>query len=124
MGKKDVARRDAERLLTETLAMRRAGWPFGDVARRLGITVIEAQEYARAAYSQMATETAEEVRTAIEDRLDSILRLATEDLRLAESQSERTGLMRLMLAVESQRARLLGANIPHGTPDAEGDGDA
>ncbi|MFE1644923.1 hypothetical protein ACFM35_05010 [Microbacterium sp. P01] len=120
---KDLERIDRTRTVYEALSMRRQGWPFTDVARRLNITVTEAVEYARAGYAQMIEETGDEVRAAVEDRIDNIVRIAHEDLRIAQSQSERTALLRLLLAAEAQRARLLGVNIPSGTPDEGGESD-
>lgn len=125
MGKgKEIERLNRTQAVYDALAMRRQGWPFTEVARRLNITVVEATEYARAGYAQMIAETGDEVRTAIEDRIDNVIRIAHEDLRLAATQSERTALLRLLLAAEGQRARLLGVNVPGGTPDEGGDSDA
>lgn len=125
MGKgNEVTRLNRTQAVYEALAMRRQGWPFTEVARRLNITTVEAQEYARAGYAQMIAETSDEVRAAVEDRIDNIIRIAHEDMRLAQTQSERTALLRVLLAAESQRARLLGVNVPSGTPDEGGETDA
>jgi len=63
-------------------------------------------------------QSAEEARYEVEARLDVLLRRATVDLQLAESNADRAAMYRVLLAIERQRSELLGLNIPKGTPDA------
>ncbi|MFC7430668.1 hypothetical protein [Agrococcus sp. GCM10030264] len=93
------------------VVMRREGYSYADIASRLGISTIEAQEVARVAYAQLGEQTADELRVEVEDRLDEVIRKATRDLMLATSQTERTALYRVLLTAEAQRARLLGLNL-------------
>jgi len=104
---KAVERADRVAASLKALVMKREGYGWQDIADRLGTTATEAQALARVAYAQMSVQTADELRTAI-------VRKATVDLSLAESQGERTALYRVLLAAEAQRARLLGLAIPAG----------
>lgn len=104
-------------LSLRALVMKREGHGWQDIADRLGVSVVEAQELGRVAYAQMAAQTADELRTEVEDRLDAVVRKANLDLSLAESQGERTALYRVLLAAEGQRARLLGLDLPKGLAD-------
>lgn len=92
--------------------MRREGYDYDDIAVRLGVSTTEAAELARVGYGRLAAQTADELRTEVEDRLNGLLRAAHLDLKLAESQSERTALLRTILAVEGRRAQLLGLDLP------------
>jgi hypothetical protein len=112
----DISRR--VELSLKAMVMKREGYGWQEIADRLNVSVIESQELARIAYGQMAIDTAENIRVEVEDRLDSIVRKATLDLSLAQSQGERTALYRVLLAAEAQRARLLGIELPKGAPDA------
>lgn len=104
------ADRAVERAL-RAVVMRREGMSWGDIAERLEISQIEAQELARVAYARLGEQEADHYRTEVEDRVDNIVRKAQLDLALCESQSERTALYRVLLAAEAQRARLLGLNL-------------
>lgn len=109
------ADRAVERAL-RAVVMRREGMSWGDIADRLHISQIEAQELARVAYARLGEAEAEHLRTEVEDKIDSIVRKAHIDLALCQSQGERTALYRVLLAAEAQRSRLLGLNLR-----AEGD---
>lgn len=111
-----VSRRVEQSL--KALVMKREGHGWQDIADRLSVSVVAAQELARIAYGQMAIDTAENLRVEVEDRLDAVVRKANLDLALAQSQGERTALYRVLLAAEAQRTRLLGLEIPKGAPDA------
>lgn len=115
---KGLERANRVELALKALVMKREGYGWQDIADRLRVSVVEAQEFARVAYAQMAAQTADELRVEVEDRLDAIVRKANLDLSLAESQGERTALYRVLLAAEGQRARLLGLDLPKGLPDA------
>ncbi len=99
------------------VVMRREGYSHGEIAERLGVTQLEAEELTRVAYSRLSAETAEELRTSVEDRIDAIVRKANTDLALAEDQGTRTAIYRVLLAAEAQRARLLGLNLRGGSDD-------
>lgn len=111
------ADRAVERAL-RAVVMRREGMSWGDIAERLGVSQIEAEELARVAYARLGEAEAEQLRVESEDRIDGIVRKAHVDLALAESQGERTALYRVLLAAEAQRARLLGLNLRSGGDDA------
>lgn len=114
------ADRAVERAL-RAVVMRREGRSWGDIAERLGISQIEAEELARVAYARLGEAEAEHLRVEIEDRLDGLVRRAHVDLALCSSQGERTALYRFLASVEAQRARLLGLNL---RPEREDEGDA
>ncbi|HCJ49850.1 MAG TPA: hypothetical protein DHW40_11055 [Microbacterium sp.] len=109
--------RAVERAL-RAVVMRREGASWGDIADRLGISQVEAQELARVAYARLGEAEAEHLRTEVEDKIDGVVRKAHVDLALAQSQNERTALYRVLLAAEAQRARLLGLNLRGGDDDA------
>ncbi len=112
---------EADRAVEQALravVMRREGMSWGDIAERLGVSQIEAEEFARIAYARLGEAEAEQLRVESEDRIDGIVRKAHVDLALAESQGERTALYRVLLAAEAQRARLLGLNLRSGGEDA------
>ena len=111
------ADRAVERAL-RAVVMRREGSSWGDIADRLGISIVEAQELARVAYARLGEAEADALRDEVEDRIDGIIRKAHVDLALAQSQGERTALYRVLLAAEGQRARLLGLNMRGGDDDA------
>lgn len=99
------------------VVMRREGSSWGDIADRLGVSMIEAQELARVAYARLGEAEAEQLRIEVEDRIDGIVKKAHVDLALASSQGERTAIYRVLLAAEAQRARLLGLNLRSGGDD-------
>lgn len=108
---------EADRAVEQALravVMRREGISWGDIADRLGVSQIEAQEFARIAYARLGEAEVEQLRVESEDRIDGIVRKAHVDLALAESQGERTALYRVLLAAEAQKARLLGLNFRSG----------
>ena len=117
-----VAEVEADRAVERALravVMRREGSSWGDIADRLGISLIEAQELARVAYARLGEAEAEHLRTEVEDRIDSVIRKANVDLAMCQSQGERTAIYRVLLAAEAQRARLLGLNLrPEGEDHA------
>lgn len=104
------ADRAVERAL-RAVVMRREGSSWGDIADRLGVSQIEAQELARVAYARLGEAEADHLRTEVEDKIDGVVRKAHIDLALCSSQGERTALYRVLLAAEAQRARLLGLNL-------------
>jgi hypothetical protein len=123
MGKKtELARAaaaevEAERLVENALRaiiLRREGHSWGDIADRLTISIVEAQELARVAYARLGEAEADQLRVEVEDRLDALVKKAHVDLALASSQGERTALYRFLAGVEAQRARLLGLNLKGG----------
>lgn len=107
------ADRAVERAL-RAVVMRREGMTWGDIADRLGISILEAQELARVAYARLGESEAEELRVEVEDRLDALVKKAHVDLGMCDSQGERTALYRFLASVEAQRARLLGLNLKGG----------
>ena len=109
---KEVERANRVELSLKALVMKREGYSWQDIADRLKVSPVEAQELTRVAYAQMAAQDADELRTEIEDRLDAIVRKANLDLSMAQSQGERTALYRVLLAAEAQRSRLLGLDLP------------
>lgn len=111
------ADRAIERAL-RAVVMRREGATWGDIADRLSISQIEAQEIARVAYARLGEGEADHLRTEVEDRIDGVVRKAHIDLALCQSQGERTALYRVLLAAEAQRARLLGLNLRGESDDA------
>ncbi|QYF98276.1 hypothetical protein [Microbacterium sp. PAMC21962] len=109
-----VAEIEADRAVERAIravVMRREGSSWGDIADRLGVSQIEAQELARVAYARLGEAEADHLRTEVEDRIDSIVRKANIDLALCQSQGERTAIYRVLLAAEAQRSRLLGLNL-------------
>jgi len=105
-------------LAGKAFAMRLEGEPVDVIAAQLEISTIEVQELVRVAYGRLSTQTAEEARAEVEARLDVLLRQANRDIMLAQSQTERTALYRIVLAIERDRSTLLGLDIPKGAPDA------
>lgn len=112
-----AADRAVERALRAVI-LRREGLSWGDIAERLGISQVEAEELARVAYARLGEAEADQLRTEVEDKLDALVRKAHVDLALAQSQNERTTLYRFLASVEAQRARLLGLNLRSGVDDA------
>lgn len=104
--------RERVEMAVRAVMLRREGFDYDTIAERLGVTVMEAAEITRVGYGRLAAQTADELRTEVEDRLNGLLRAAHVDLKLAESQGERTALMRLILAIEGRRAQLLGLDLP------------
>lgn len=92
--------------------LRREGLDWDDIALRLGVSRQVAAELARVGYSRLDAQSADELRVEVEDRLNGLLRAAHVDLKLADSQAARTGLMRLILQIEGRRAQLLGLDLP------------
>jgi len=122
MAKKDqeLATVDAERrteLAGRAFALRLDGHDHYDIADRLGIKPLEAEALVTVAYSRLSAQTADDLRVEVEGRLDAVLRKLSVDLALADSQTARNGVYKLILATEAQRARLLGLNLPAGGPD-------
>ena len=118
-----AAAAEADRRVEQALravVMRREGMTWGDVAERLGISQVEAQELARVAYARLGEAEAEHLRIEVEDKIDAVVRKANIDLALCQSQGERTAIYRVLLAAEAQRSRLLGLNMraDGGEPDA------
>lgn len=98
--------------------LRREGHDWDDIAVRIGVSSIEAQELARVGYQRLSEQTANEVRVEVEDRINDVVRRANLDLKLAESAAERVALYRVILAAEAQRTRLLGLALSPGVHDA------
>lgn len=96
------------------IVLRREGHSWGDIAERLGRSQIEVEELARIGYARLGEQAADELRVEVEDRIDAVVRKAHVDLALCESQGERTALLRVLLAAEAQRSRLLGLDLPRG----------
>ncbi len=121
MSKALVKRDPSERyeLAVRAVMLRREGFEYDDIAERLGVTPTEAGELARVGYGRLAAQTADELRTEVEDRLNGLLRAAHVDLKLAESQAQRTALYRTILAIEGRRAQLLGLDLPKVSADAD-----
>ena len=92
--------------------LRREGYGYDDIALELHVSATEAAELARVGYGRLEAQTADELRTEVEDRLNGLLRKAHLDLKLAETQGERTALYRTILAIEGRRAQLLGLDLP------------
>lgn len=111
------ADRAVERAL-RAVVLRREGMSWGDIADRLGISQIEAQELARVAYQRLGEAEKDHYRVEVEDKIDAVVRRAHVDLALCQSQGERTALYRVLLAAEAQRARMLGLNLRGGDDDA------
>lgn len=121
LAKTEAAEVEAARrveLALRAIILRREGYSWGDVADRLGISIVEAQELARVAYARLGEAEADQLRIEVEDRLDALVKKAHVDLALATSQGERTALYRFLASVEAQRARLLGLNLKGGDDDA------
>ncbi len=128
MGKKSdalatiaAAELEAEKRVETALRaiiLRCEGHSWGDIADRLSITIVEAQELARVAYARLGEAEADQLRVEVEDRLDALVKKAHVDLALATSQGERTALYRFLASVEAQRSRLLGLNLKGGEDDA------
>lgn len=114
---KELERTNRVELSLKALVMKREGHTWQDIADRLRVSPVEAQELAKVAYAQMAASDAAELRNEVEDRLDAIVRKANLDLSMAQSQGERTALYRVLLAAEAQRSRLLGLEIPKTSTD-------
>lgn len=111
------ADRAVERAL-RAVVLRREGMSWGDIAQRLGVSQVEAEELARVAYARLGEQEAEQLRVEVEDRLDALVRKGHVDLAMTTSQGERTALYRFLASVEAQRARLLGLNLRSGGEDA------
>jgi hypothetical protein len=92
--------------------MRREGYDYDAIALALRVSSAEAAELTRVGYGRLAAQTADELRTEVEDRFNDLLRRAHLDLKLADSQAARTALYRTILAIEGRRAQLLGLDLP------------
>jgi transcriptional regulator len=114
----EVAREQRVEIAFRAMVMRREGYGWQDIANRLNVSILEAQEVARVAYATMTAQAADDLRTEVEDRIDAVVKKANLDLSLAESQGERTAIYRVLLAAEAQRSRLLGLDMPKGAHDA------
>ncbi|MBN9238782.1 MAG: hypothetical protein BGO97_03785 [Micrococcales bacterium 70-64] len=116
---KELERLDSQQrveLAVRAVMLRREGHDYDDIAVRIGVSATEAAELTRVGYGRLAAQTADELRTEVEDRLNGLLRSAHVDLKLADSQGERTALYRTILAIEGRRAQLLGLDLPKATP--------
>jgi len=102
----------------KALVLRREGVGFEEIGERLDCSPWEAKQLTSIAYSRLSAQLADELRAQVEDRLDDVTRRLYDDLRIASSQTVRNGIYGLLLKTESQRTRLLGLDIPAGTPDA------
>lgn len=105
------ARRRVEQAVRAVM-LRREGHDYDAIALELRVSATEAAELTRVGYGRLAAQTADELRTEVEDRLNDLLRKAHLDLKLADSQSARTALYRTILAIEGRRAQLLGLDLP------------
>lgn len=122
MGKKSAAAevehsRTVE-LAGKAFAMRLAGQAVTDIALALSVSELEVEALVKVAHGRLSVQSADEARAEVEGRLDALLRQVNRDVVLASSQAERTALYRVVLAIERDRATLLGLDIPKGAPDA------
>ena len=114
---KVAAEIEADRAVEQALrvvVMRRDGASWGDIAERLGISQLEAEQLGAIAYARLGAAEANQLRIEVEDRLDALVRKASVDLALAQNQAERTQLYRVLAGIEAQRSRLLGLNMKPG----------
>lgn len=114
---KVAAEVEADRAVEQALrvvVMRRDGASWGDIAERLGISQLEAEQLGAIAYARLGAAEANQLRIEVEDRLDALVRKASVDLALAQNQAERTQLYRVLAGIEAQRSRLLGLNMKPG----------
>jgi len=109
------------KLTLECLVRRREGQPVEEIALATGLTPFEVVERVKVSYARLAAQTAEELRTDVELRLDDVLRRLHADLRLAMDQPSRNAIYALILKTEAQRTRLLGLNLPDQVPDVADD---
>jgi AcrR family transcriptional regulator len=98
---------------TQALELKRRGLTTDDIAAQLGIARRTVTRRLRSGYAAMDTVDADTARRQYEDKIDSWirrlnLRLDTPGLTLEQ---ERT-LVRDLAALERDRARLLGINVP------------
>ena len=120
MGKKDIATRDDDariKLAGRAFAMRLEGESVDSIALELDLAPLDVEGLVRIAFSRLSVQSADEARAEVEGRLDILVKRVNRDIVLAQSQSERTALYRIVLAIERDRATLLGLDIPKGTPD-------
>ena len=108
----------------EAFALRVSGYDFDRIGEELGVDPWLARELTSIGFVKLATEQADEIRAVSEARLDDLIRRLYEDLKIAGNQVVRNGIYGLILKTEAQRSRLLGLDIPAGTPDAIGDSNA
>lgn len=116
----ELARVDPERrnyLAGRAFAYRLDGMPLDEIAMALEVSALEVQELVRFAFGKLTVQSAEEARAEVEERLNVLRRTVNSDIALARTQSERTGLYRIVLAIERDRATLLGLDIPKGSAD-------
>lgn len=109
------------KLTLECLVRRREGQPVEEIALATGLSAFEVVERVKVSYARLAAQTAEELRTDVELRLDDVLRRLHADLRLAMDQPSRNAIYALILKTEAQRTRLLGLNLPDQVPDVSED---
>ena len=122
MGKKDIVTRDDDariKLAGRAFAMRLEGESVDSIALELDLAPLDVEGLVRIAFGRLSVQSADEARAEVEGRLDILVKRVNRDIVLAQSQSERTALYRIVLAIERDRATLLGLDIPKGTPDAE-----
>ena len=120
LARAETASEDGQRT-HRALVGRREGKTYEQIAEDLRCSPWEARQLASMAYARLTTESADELRAAVEDRLDGLLQALHRDLKLADSQTIRNGIYGLILKTEAQRAKLLGLDIPPMTPDEPGD---
>ena len=121
VGKKDIATRDDDariKLAGRAFGMRLEGESVDSIALELDLAPLEVEGLVRVAFSRLSVQSADEARAEVEGRLDILVKRVNRDIVLAQSQSERTALYRIVLAIERDRATLLGLDIPKGMPDA------
>jgi hypothetical protein len=99
--------------IAEALRLRRAGHSFAAIANKLDMSEATAARRVHAGLKAMVAEQSELLRAQIEDRLDATLlrfnEIADDEMTGAE---QRIKALSGVLAVEKQRAVLLGLNLP------------
>lgn len=105
--------RHARRLQeTEALELLRRGNSSREIAVILNVSRATANRRVRKALDNLGAETSERLRTSIEDRLNDMLRRSYDLLDRAEDDRARLAVIKVITAIERDRARLLGLNIP------------
>lgn len=98
--------------VAEALELRRAGHGLDQIAQRLGVSKRTAGRRVTAAYRAMGYEDADEIRREIADTLDALRRRLARFQDRVLSLDDEVKLAQAIVAVESTRALLLGANTP------------
>lgn len=105
--------RHARRLQeAEALELLRRGNSSREIAVILNVSRATADRRIRKALDNLGAETSERLRTSIEDRLNDMLRRSYDLLDRAEDDRARLAVIKVITAIERDRARLLGLNIP------------